>query len=86
MRNRPHRDNGEGQAGTPPVSYPRVEKVEDHDTDGLPKEATTPTGLKSRGMVADPGFGNPGLYAATPLGLPFLIVRDSAASHLPRIR
>ena len=23
MRNRPHRDNGEGQAGTPPVSYPR---------------------------------------------------------------
>ena len=29
----------------------------------------TPTGLGSKGMALNPGFRNPGLYAATPLGL-----------------
>ena len=33
------------------------------------REATTPTGLGTKGLAVYPGFRNPGLYAATPLGL-----------------
>ncbi len=52
-----------------------VTEGEDHGAIAQPskKEATTPTGLGSKGMAVYPGFRNPGLYAATPLGLTSLM-------------
>ena len=53
-----------------------VAEGEEHGAIAHPskKESTTPTGLGSKGMAIYPGFGNPGLYAATPLGLTSLML------------
>ena len=68
MRNRPHRDNGEGQAGTPPASYPREIKGDlcypGFGNPGL--KYTIPLGLTSIVLLTtpisrpfeDPGSGN----------------------------
>ncbi len=52
-----------------------VVEGEDHGAiaHSLKQEAITPTGLGSKGMAVCPGLGNPGLYAATPLGLTSLM-------------
>ncbi len=51
-------------------STPTVAEGEDHGAIAhRSKEAITPVGLGSKGMAVYPGFGNPELYAATPLGL-----------------
>ena len=70
MRNRPHRDNGEGQAGTPPVSYPRVET-----------RVPQPLQGEIKGDVRYPGFGNPGLKSTIPLGLTSLVISTTATSR-----
>ena len=50
-------------------------------------EAATHTGLTyGRFIFADPGFGNPGLEDAIPLGLTSLEVRNSTREHLRPIR
>ena len=69
MRNRPHRDNGEGQAGTPPVSYPRVASYFNWCPIALWSSASaTPTGLLSEVVPRIPGFGNPYSWEGTEIG------------------